>query len=80
MPGPDRVTPFIGGLVEMVLDPFSFWEKQKDACNVSSPGYSYNSLAGKMIMTVTDAGWPAAQLLAGRCKPLAGGGVRVVSQ
>ncbi|KAL4859752.1 Cytochrome P450 710A2 [Chlorella vulgaris] len=55
VPGPDRVTPFIGGLVEMVLDPFSFWEKQKDACNVSSPGYSYNSLAGKMIMTVTDA-------------------------
>ncbi|EFN57366.1 hypothetical protein CHLNCDRAFT_30281 [Chlorella variabilis] len=39
----------------MVLDPYSFWERQKDAANVTSPGYSYNSLAGKMILTVTDA-------------------------
>lgn len=55
MPGPSRVTPFLGGLIEMVLDPYSFWERQKDAANVTSPGYSYNSLAGKMILTVTDA-------------------------
>lgn len=38
------------------MDPYSFWEKQKDAANVTSPGYSYNSLFGKMIVTVTDAG------------------------
>jgi hypothetical protein len=56
VPGPSRVTPFLGGLVEMVMDPYSFWERQKDAANVTNPGYSYNSLAGKMILTVTDAG------------------------
>jgi hypothetical protein len=39
----------------MVMDPYSFWERQKDAANVTNPGYSYNSLAGKMILTVTDA-------------------------
>lgn len=38
------------------MDPYSFWERQKDAANVTSPGYSYNSLFGKMILTVTDAG------------------------
>ena len=125
VPGPDRVTPFLGGLVEMVrawlglpgchwprrtrcraacgccgraakahsgaprarrretrsrrrgtaavaartrtlhrppppflqvMDPYRFWERQKDAANVTNPGYSYNSLFGKMILTVTDAG------------------------
>lgn len=55
VPGPERVTPFLGGLIEMVMDPYSFWERQKDAANVTSPGYSYNSLFGKMILTVTDA-------------------------
>ncbi|PRW58849.1 cytochrome P450 [Chlorella sorokiniana] len=55
VPGPDRVTPFLGGLVEMVMDPYRFWERQKDAANITNPGYSYNSLFGKMIMTVTDA-------------------------
>lgn len=50
------MTPFLGGLVEMVMDPYSFWERQKDAANVTNPGYSYNSLAGKMILTITDAG------------------------
>lgn len=39
-----------------VMDPYRFWEKQKDAANITNPGYSYNSLFGKMIMTVTDAG------------------------
>ena len=38
------------------MDPYSFWERQKDNANVTSPGYSYNSLFGKMIVTVTDAG------------------------
>lgn len=43
-----------------VMDPYRFWERQKDAANVTSPGYSYNSLFGKMILTVTDAGARAA--------------------
>ncbi|PSC76027.1 cytochrome P450 [Micractinium conductrix] len=55
VPGPDHVTPFLGGLVEMVMDPYAFWEKQKNAAGVTNPGYSYNSLFGKMIVTVTDA-------------------------
>lgn len=38
------------------MDPYRFWERQKDNANVTSPGYSYNSLFGKMILTVTDAG------------------------
>ena len=40
------------------MDPYSFWERQKSACNGTAPGYSYNSLFGKMILTVTDAGAP----------------------
>ena len=39
-----------------VMDPYAFWEKQKNAAGVTNPGYSYNSLFGKMIVTVTDAG------------------------
>ncbi len=39
-----------------VMDPYRFWERQKDAANITNPGYSYNSLFGKMILTVTDAG------------------------
>ena len=38
------------------MDPYSFWERQKDNANVTNPVYSYNSLFGKMIVTVTDAG------------------------
>ena len=45
------------------MDPYSFWERQKDNANVTSPGYSYNSLFGKMIVTVTDAGGHPARSL-----------------
>lgn len=47
------------------MDPYRFWERQKDAANVSSPGYSYNSLFGKMIVTVTDAGARACKTCPG---------------
>ena len=51
-----------------VMDPYSFWERQKDNANVTSPGYSYNSLFGKMIVTVTDAGTdPPTLQLASTC-------------
>ena len=52
VPGPSYVTPFLGGLVEMVIDPFTFWDKQR---NYADPGYSYNSLFGKLMLFVTDA-------------------------
>lgn len=52
VPGPRRVTPFLGGLVEMVMDPYAFWEKQR---RYSPLGFSYNSLFGKHILFVTDA-------------------------
>lgn len=29
VPGPARVTPLFGGIVEMVKDPYGFWEKQR---------------------------------------------------
>ena len=36
----------------MVKDPFSFWDKQR---KYSDPGFSYNSLFGKMMLFVTDS-------------------------
>ena len=30
VPGPAHVVPFLGGLIEMVMDPYAFWERQKD--------------------------------------------------
>lgn len=54
-PGPSHVIPFLGGLVEMVKDPFAFWEKQRRWATESGKGFSYNSLFGKMIVFITDA-------------------------
>jgi sterol 22-desaturase len=36
----------------MVKDPFGFWERQRA---LSDPGFSFNSLGGKMMVFVTDA-------------------------
>lgn len=52
VPGPARVTPLFGGIVEMVKDPYGFWEKQR---RYSDPGYSYNSLLGRLMVFATDA-------------------------
>uniref|UniRef100_A0A7S0V0I1 C-22 sterol desaturase n=1 Tax=Polytomella parva TaxID=51329 RepID=A0A7S0V0I1_9CHLO len=50
--GPKYVVPFIGGIVEMVKNPYKFWEKQR---LYSFPGYSWHSLAGQFSVFVTDA-------------------------
>lgn len=52
VPGPGYATPFLGGIVPMVMDPVGFWEKQ---ANLSFPGFSWNSLVGKFTIFVTDA-------------------------
>jgi cytochrome P450 family 710 subfamily A protein len=52
VPGPKRVIPIIGGLIEMVMDPYSYWETQR---KFSDPGFSYNSLFGKFFIFVTDS-------------------------
>lgn len=51
IPGPSWPVPLLGGLIEMVKDPYSFWEKQR---LYSSKGASYNSLFGQFIVFVTD--------------------------
>ncbi|GFR45001.1 hypothetical protein Agub_g6311 [Astrephomene gubernaculifera] len=52
MPGPSVVTPILGGIVEMVKDPYGFWEKQRQ---YSFPGMSWNSICGVFTIFVTDA-------------------------
>lgn len=52
LPGPETVTPILGGIIEMVKDPYAFWEKQrKYAC----PGMSWQSIVGVFTVFVTDA-------------------------
>ncbi|GAX72950.1 hypothetical protein CEUSTIGMA_g405.t1 [Chlamydomonas eustigma] len=52
VPGPEYVTPFLGGIVEMVKDPYGFWEKQR---KYSFPGMSWHSIVGVFTIFVTDA-------------------------
>ncbi|CAN0091188.1 unnamed protein product, partial [Phaeothamnion confervicola] len=52
LPGPKWVTPFIGGAVEMVMDPVPFWERQIDFCR---NGVSVSSLAGKFMAFITNS-------------------------
>lgn len=49
--GPEFVTPVIGGIVEMVKDPYGFWEKQR---KFSFPGMSWHSIVGVFTIFVTD--------------------------
>lgn len=55
VPGPSFVIPFLGGLIQMVKDPYGFWERQRQWASDSGKGFSYNSLFGKMILFITDA-------------------------
>lgn len=50
--GPEYVIPFVGGIVEMVKDPYGFWEKQR---KYSFPGMSWHSIVGVFTIFVTDA-------------------------
>lgn len=46
------MTPVLGGIVEMVKDPYTFWERQR---LYSFPGLSWTSLVGQFTVFVTDA-------------------------
>lgn len=46
------MTPILGGIVEMVKDPYTFWERQRQ---YSFPGLSWHSLVGQFTVFVTDA-------------------------
>lgn len=52
LPGPSRVTPVLGGIMEMIKDPYGFWERQR---LYSFPGMSWNSIFGIFTIFVTDA-------------------------
>lgn len=51
IPGPALPVPLLGGLIEMVKDPYAFWERQRQ---FATRGVSYNSLFGQFIVFVTD--------------------------
>ncbi|BDA50415.1 Cytochrome P450 710A1 [Coccomyxa sp. Obi] len=51
LPGPPFAVPIVGGVVQMVMDPFKFWEDQRLA---AFPGLSYNSILGKLMVFSTD--------------------------
>ncbi|CAL5229225.1 g12509 [Coccomyxa viridis] len=51
LPGPPFAIPLVGGVVEMVLNPYKFWENQRKA---SFPGLSYNSILGTFMVFSTD--------------------------
>jgi len=51
IPGPRFVIPLIGSIVEMVLSPYGFWERQR---RLNPCGLSWNALAGFFVLFVTD--------------------------
>ncbi|KAH9580113.1 Cytochrome P450 [Trypanosoma melophagium] len=52
VPGPIFVPPFVGGLISMIRDPFSFWEKQRSYC---PHGYSWVAILMQFVVFVTRA-------------------------
>lgn len=49
--GPKSAVPFLGGIVEMVKDPYGFWERQR---LYATTGLSWNSIIGRFTVFVTD--------------------------
>mmetsp|Transcript_6661 Transcript_6661/g.19183 ORF Transcript_6661/g.19183 Transcript_6661/m.19183 type:complete len:518 (+) Transcript_6661:369-1922(+) len=49
--GPKFAVPLLGCIIEMVMDPFGFWDRQREAEN---PGLTYNSIVGKFMVMVND--------------------------
>lgn len=49
--GPTFIVPLIGSIVEMVRDPYGFWERQR---LYAHPGVSCTSLLGKFLVFCTD--------------------------
>ena len=48
--GPLFAFPFIGGIVEMVKDPYGFWEHQR---RMNPDGLSWNSIVGQFMVFST---------------------------
>jgi len=49
LPGPTLVTPFIGGIISMVRDPYKFWHKQMDEHK-----FSWNTVIGYFMVILAD--------------------------
>eukprot|EP00796_Vickermania_ingenoplastis_P005457 gene5457-3935_t len=52
IPGPTFVVPVVGGIIEMIKDPYGFWEKQRQ---YNPHGYSWTSIANQFVVFVTRA-------------------------
>lgn len=52
IPGPVLVTPILGGIVEMIKDPYAFWERQRQ---YSPHGYSWIAILTQFAVFVTRA-------------------------
>lgn len=52
IPGPTFVTPILGGIVEMIKDPYAFWERQRQ---YSPHGYSWVAILTQFAVFVTRA-------------------------
>lgn len=52
IPGPTFVAPIVGGLIEMIKDPYTFWEKQRQ---YSPHGFSWTSIVNQFVVFVTRA-------------------------
>ncbi|KAK4526335.1 hypothetical protein GAYE_SCF23G4249 [Galdieria yellowstonensis] len=52
LPGPSFTLPFLGSIIEMVKNPYEFWEKQR---LLDPQGVSANFLVGRITLFVTDS-------------------------
>lgn len=52
IPGPTFVTPIVGGIPEMIRDPYGFWERQR---LYSPQGYSWVAILTQFVVFVTRA-------------------------
>ncbi|GJQ13956.1 hypothetical protein GpartN1_g5747.t1 [Galdieria partita] len=52
LPGPSFTLPFLGSIIEMVKNPYQFWEKQR---MFDPQGVSANFLVGRITLFVTDS-------------------------
>lgn len=52
VPGPRFVQPFVGGLIQMIRDPYEFWNIQRD---YSPNGYSWQGLMNQFVVFATKA-------------------------
>ncbi|EPY42366.1 cytochrome p450-like protein [Angomonas deanei] len=52
IPGPKFVNPVVGGVIEMIKDPYGFWERQRQYC---PHGYSWLAILNYFTVFVTRA-------------------------